>query len=69
MAKSKTLNAVPCGIDRNWQVEDDLRTIRRAEEIKTDKGRLSAVKKLAVKEQKALQSIAGRTQAKKGGSR
>jgi hypothetical protein len=48
-------------IDKDWQAESDLRTIRQAEEIKANTARMSAVKKMAAKEQKALQGIVGKT--------
>lgn len=34
-------------VDEKWRAEDDLRTLARAEEIKTDKKRYAAAKELA----------------------
>lgn len=34
-------------IDNEWQVQEDLRTLARAREIKADSKRMAAVKKLA----------------------
>lgn len=45
---------------RRFQAEDDLRTLRRAEEIKSDKTRVVAAKRIAKSEIKALGKISGR---------
>lgn len=45
---------------RRFQAEDDLRTLRRAEEIKSDKTRVSAAGRIAKSEIKALGKISGR---------
>lgn len=41
-----------------FQTEDDLRTLRRAEEIKADKSRVLRAKQMANKEADALKKIA-----------
>ncbi len=47
--------------DKQFQAEDDLRTIRRAKEISDDPTRLKAANKIADKEIKALNEIKGST--------
>lgn len=47
------------GIDR-WDVQSALNTLKRAEEIKTDKKMMKAVKIQARQDQKALIKIAGK---------
>ncbi len=44
-------------VDKKWQTEDDLRTIRRAGEIKASAARMRAVRTLAAKEQAALAKV------------
>jgi hypothetical protein len=51
-------------MDKDWQAESDLRTIRQAEEIKANTARMAAVKKMAQKEQSALQTIVGKATAR-----
>ena len=43
--------------DKKWRTEEDLRTLRRAEEIKKDKSRVKDVKVLVKEEMKALSKI------------
>ncbi|MGE0289515.1 MAG: hypothetical protein AB7I42_26000 [Bradyrhizobium sp.] len=45
---------------RRWQAEEDLRTLRRAEEIRADKSRVAMAQKMATQEVKALQRVAGK---------
>ncbi|WP_233130323.1 hypothetical protein [Synechococcus sp. 1G10] len=40
-----------------WQAEDDLRTLRRAEEIRSQPSRLKVVQKIATEEMQALEKI------------
>lgn len=57
MAKGKGLvAATPVGMD-DWQIEDDLRTLQRAEEIEKDPKRYARVKALARKKLKGLQKL------------
>ena len=49
---------------RRWQAEDDLRTLRRAEEIRADKSRVAMAQKMATQEVKALQRVAGKAAPK-----
>lgn len=44
--------------DQKWQAQDDLRTLARAEEIRTDPSRLGAAKREATEQKKALEKIA-----------
>lgn len=53
----KVLNAVAAVDD--WQTEDDLRTLMRAEEIEKDPKRYKAAKELAKKKLLEMASIAG----------
>ena len=43
--------------DKKFQMDEDLRTIRRAEEIRTDSRRMRGVRKLAKTEVQALKKI------------
>lgn len=45
-------------IDRNYQAEYDMETIKRAEEIKSDPGRVAAAKKYAADQAKKLEEFA-----------
>jgi hypothetical protein len=56
-------------IDKDWQTESDLRTIRQAEEIKANTARMTAVKKMAKKEQSALQTVGKAPAAPKSSAR
>ncbi len=55
MAKKE--KAVRVSDEKKFQQEDDLRTIRRAEEIKSNVSRMRGVRKLAAIEVKALKKI------------
>jgi len=66
--KSKNMNVMPV-IDPKWQAEDDLRTIRRAAEIQGSKQRMSAVRKLAIREQDALKRVTDMSKATRKGNR
>lgn len=64
--------APPSKSDREWQAEDDFRTLTSAEEVTADKGRLTRAKvagrKLVKKEQAALkrkERVAGKPASKK----
>lgn len=48
-----------CGPDRKWEVEDALRTLNRAEEIRRDKRMMRDVGKLAQEQIKSLQKHVG----------
>lgn len=43
--------------EMKWRAEDDLRTIQRAEEVKSDKSRMNMVKTLAKEQTEALKKI------------
>ena len=51
--------------DKIWKAESDLRTIREAEDIKGDKSRLNAAKRMAKTEMKALAKITGKPTRRK----
>ena len=50
-------NAVP-SMDRKWEVEDALRCMERAEQIKRDSAMMKDVQKLAAEKQMALKAVA-----------
>jgi len=50
--------------ERDWRAQDDLRTLKQAEDIKRDKARLAAVRKQLLKEEQALKAIKARTNGK-----
>ena len=44
-------------MEKKWQAEEDARTLRRAEEIKSDAKRMTAAKQCAQKEMDAMKSV------------
>jgi hypothetical protein len=70
MAKAKVKTdaltpAMPLSTEQHkWQTEDALRTITRAEEIKTDRKLMQDVKRLATQQQKTLSRVVGGAGAK-----
>lgn len=54
--KTKNLGAVAA--DDDWQVDDDLRTLMRAEEIEKDPKRMAAVRAMAKKKLLDLAAVA-----------
>ncbi len=44
-------------MDKKWRAESDLRTLQQAGEIQADRSRVSAAKKLAAEQAKALTKI------------
>ncbi len=44
--------------DKKWRAEEDLRTLKNAEEITNDSGRMSAAKRIAREQMAALQKLA-----------
>lgn len=64
MAKKSDTKAAYPMVDRNWQAEDDLRTLMRACEIRKDKDRFAAAKKLAKKKLADLKKIDADTAGK-----
>lgn len=53
MAKKKAADG-PCMPDRKWEIEDALRTLNRAEEIRKDKRMMQDVKRHALEQIKTL---------------
>lgn len=45
------------GMDKEWQAEDDMRTLVRAEEIRKDPKRLKAAQQLAKKRAEELNAL------------
>jgi len=43
--------------DKKWRAQDDLRALQRAEEIRADKARMSAVKSCVTEQLSALKKI------------
>ncbi len=60
MARKNTISGPSMADHRRWQAEEDLRTLRRAEEIRADKSRVAMAQKMATQELKALQRVAGK---------
>lgn len=56
-AKGYAEPAIGYGPDKDWQAEDDMRTLARAEEIKRDRGRYTAAKKCARRKVRELEAI------------
>lgn len=53
-------NSVPSAkSEKDWQAEDDLRTLIRAEEVKADKGRLRAALNCRDHQKEQLSKIGG----------
>ena len=46
--------------EKKWRAEEDLRTLRRAEEVKSDPARMNYAKRIAQQEVAALKRISGR---------
>lgn len=58
--KSSTAGAYPVSqIDRDYQAEDDVRTLARAEEIKADKKRFAAAQTCAKRKIEEMENIFG----------
>jgi hypothetical protein len=60
MAKAKKATGTApqmSGMDRKWQVEEALRTLQRAEEVKQDPKMMRDVQQLARDQRKALDKI------------
>lgn len=64
MAKKSAKNIGYPMVDKNWQAEDDLRTLMRACEIRKDKDRFAAARKLAKKQLADLKKIDADTAGK-----
>lgn len=64
MPKKNTIAGPSMTEQRRWQAEEDMRTLRRAEEIRADKTRVAMAQKMAAKELKALQRVAGKPAGK-----
>ena len=53
----KKTNSATASADHDWQAEDDMRTLARAEEIKRDPKRLAAAKAAAKKKLEEVAAI------------
>jgi hypothetical protein len=58
MAKNRKMAAAVTAAHDDWETEDDLRTLARAEEIQKDSKRMSRVTAMAKKKMLAMASIA-----------
>ena len=54
MARKKATDTCVPAVDRKWEVEDALRTLNRAEEIRRDKKMMGDVKRLATEQIQSL---------------
>lgn len=56
---TKKLSATPslCKPDEKWQIEEDLRTLQRAQEIQKDPKRMAKCKALADEQMNALKDV------------
>lgn len=52
-------------LDKQWQIEDDMRTLVRAEEIRKDPKRLKAAQQMAKKRAEELNVLSQKTPVKK----
>lgn len=64
MAKNRKMTAAITAASHDWETEDDLRTLCRAEEIEKDPKRMAKVQALA---QKKMVEMAGVVAEGKGG--
>ena len=65
MAKKSKSNIPTAGfMDKNWQTDEDLRTMMRSCEIRKDKKRMAAVKALATQKRAELDKISAETAGK-----
>lgn len=51
--------------ERDWQAEEDCRTLQRAEEIRMDKKRMASAAKVANKQVAALKKVASRPSSRR----
>ena len=65
MAKKLSAKAQAKKEDEEWRARSDLDTLRNAENIRNDQGRLNAVVRMAREEQKALAKVAKEKGAEK----
>jgi len=51
------MKAKAIAMEKKWQIEEDARTLKRAEEIRRDPKRLESAKKMASEELTAMKSV------------
>ena len=66
MSKKRGFGAMPM-MDKDYQAEDDARTMKRAHEVASDKGRVKAAHGHIQKEIAAMQAVVGKGSPKKAG--
>jgi len=59
MAKTNKVSASVAMRERDWEAEDDLRTLQRAMEIKNDPARLKRAQELAKEKLQEMAQVAG----------
>jgi len=59
MAKTNKVSASVAMRERDWEAEDDLRTLQRAMEIKNDPARLKRAQDLAKEKLQEMAQVAG----------
>lgn len=59
MAHKKGLQTAAPSMDRDYQSEDDHRTLMRAEEVRMDKGRMTGAHRYGKRQMKAMTRIMG----------
>ena len=59
MKKTKNVSASMAMREREWEAEDDLRTLQRAMEIKNDPARLKRAQELAKEKLQEMAQVAG----------
>ncbi len=60
MATKASVKAIMPSMDKKWQAESDLRTLQAAREIEASRARLSAAKRVADEQMKALSKLTKR---------
>lgn len=53
--------------ERRFRAEDDLRSLKQAEQVRGDRSRLNAAQQIAREQLKALEKVTGSTSRKRGG--
>lgn len=56
-SKSKATVSLSPTADRQWQIEEDARMLKRAQEIRNDPARLKSAQKYCAKEMEALKQV------------
>lgn len=65
MGKNKSTIGVPADSKKEWEAEEDFRTLERAEEVRSSSSRFKSARKMGVLKLKATQRALGKM-GKKG---